>query len=68
MKSKIKEILKVISWREFANIYFQRSPLWFYEKLEGPEHESGFSLEETDTLKQGLLDLSERIKRVANSI
>ena len=68
MKSKIKEILKVISWREFANIYFQRSPLWFYEKLEGNEHESGFSLEEIYTLKHGLLDLSERIKRVANSI
>ena len=68
MKSKIKEIGMAISWRDFANTYFEKSPLWFHEKLEGAEHDCGFSPEERATLKNGLLDLSNRIKSVAESI
>ena len=68
MKSKIKEIGMAISWRDFANTYFEKSPLWFQEKLEASDNNCGFSSEETTTLKNGLLDLSNRIKHVADSI
>ena len=68
MKEKIKEIHMAISWRYFSNTYFDKSPLWFKEKLESTDNHSGFSSEEATTLKNGLLDLSDRIKHVADSI
>lgn len=68
MKQKFKSILPFISWRGFANVYFEKSPLWFFEKMEGSDQEKGFSKEETETLKHGLNELSERIKSVANSL
>ena len=34
MKKRIKDIQMAISWREFANMYFQRSSSWFYHKLD----------------------------------
>ena len=30
MKKKVKDIQMAISWRDFANTYFQRSSSWFY--------------------------------------
>ena len=32
MKKKMKDILMCVSWRDFANTYFQRSSSWFYHK------------------------------------
>ena len=35
MKKKLSDVLMAISWREFANTYFQRSSSWFYHKMDG---------------------------------
>ena len=71
MKKRIKDIQMAISWREFANTYFHRSSSWFYHKLDGIDGnggEGGFTEEEAEQLRGALIDLSERIRRVADSI
>lgn len=71
MKKKIKDIQMVISWREFANTYFQRSSSWFYHKLDGIDGnggQGGFNEEEAKQMRSALIDLSNRIRRVAETI
>ena len=71
MKKRIKDIQMAISWREFANTYFHRSSSWFYHKLDGIDGNGGvggFTEEEAEQLRGALIDLSERIRRVADSI
>ena len=60
-----------ISWREFANTYFQRSSSWFYHKLDGIDGnggEGGFTPQEAEQMRGALIDLSNRIRRAAESI
>lgn len=71
MKKRIRDIQMAISWREFANTYFHRSSSWFYHKLDGIDGnggEGGFTEQEAEQLRGALIDLSERIRRVADSI
>lgn len=71
MKKRIRDIQMAISWREFANTYFHRSSSWFYHKLDGIDGnggEGGFTEEEAEQMRDALIDLSERIRRVADSI
>ncbi|MBQ6203613.1 MAG: DUF5053 domain-containing protein [Prevotella sp.] len=71
MKKRIKDIQMAISWREFANTYFQRSSSWFYHKLDGIDGnggEGGFTPEEAEQMRGALIDLSDRIRRAAESI
>ena len=71
MKKRIRDIQMAISWREFANTYFHRSSSWFYHKLDGIDGnggEGGFTEEEAEQMRGALIDLSERIRRVAESI
>ncbi|MBR1558351.1 MAG: DUF5053 domain-containing protein [Prevotella sp.] len=71
MKKRIRDIQMAISWREFANTYFHRSSSWFYHKLDGIDGnggEGGFTEEEAEQMRGALMDLSERIRRVAESI
>ena len=71
MKKRIRDIQMAISWREFANTYFHRSSSWFYHKLDGIDGnggEGGFTEEEAEQMRGALIDLSERIRRVADSI
>ncbi len=71
MKKKMKDILMCISWREFANTYFQRSSSWFYHKMDGIDGnggEGGFNEEEVEQMRGALIDLSNRIRRAAESI
>ena len=71
MKKRVRDIQMAISWRDFANTYFQRSSSWFYHKMDGIDGnggEGGFSEEETEQLRKALFDLSSRIRRVAESI
>jgi len=35
MKRKVQDILMSVSWRDFANTYFQKSSSWFYHKMDG---------------------------------
>lgn len=71
MKKRIKDIQMTISWREFANTYFQRSSSWLYHKLDGIDGnggEGGFTPQEAEQMRGALLDLSNRIRRAAENI
>ena len=71
MKKKLKDVLMAISWREFANTYFQRSSSWFYHKMDGIDGnggKGGFNEEEVEQMRGALIDLSNRIRRVAENI
>lgn len=68
MKHRLHDILMLISWREFANNYFHRSSSWFYHKMDGIDGnggQGGFTPEECAHLRSSLLDLSDRIRRLA---
>ena len=71
MRSYISDIQVAISWREIARTYFNKSASWLYHKLDGIDGNGGhdsFSTEEALQLKGALVDLSERIRKVADSI
>ena len=71
MKKKVKDIQMAISWRDFANTYFQRSSSWFYHKMDGIDGNGGiggFSVEEAEQMRGALIDLSNRIRRAAENI
>ena len=71
MKKKMKDILMCVSWRDFANTYFQRSSSWFYHKMDGIDGNGGsggFNAEEAEQMRGALIDLSNRIRRAAENI
>ena len=71
VKQKMSDILIAISWREIARTYFGKSSSWLYHKLDGIDGNGGtggFSPEEALQLKGALCDLSDRIRRAADSI
>mgnify|MGYP000643625155 FL=1 len=71
VKSKISDILVAISWREIARAYFGKSSSWIYHKLDGIDGNGGaggFTPDEAMQLKGALCDLSDRIRRAADSI
>lgn len=71
MKSRMSDILVAISWREIARAYFGKSSSWLYHKLDGIDGNGGaggFTPEEAMQLKAALCDLSDRIRRAADSI
>ena len=71
MKKKIRNIQMAISWRDFADTYFQRSSSWFYHKMDGIDGNGGiggFNEKEAEQMRNALFDLSDRIRRVAEGI
>ena len=71
MKRKVQDILMSVSWRDFSNTYFQKSSSWFYHKMDGIDGNGGaggFNAKETEQLRNALMDLSARIRRVAENI
>ena len=71
MKQQMSDILLSISWGCLARDYFSKSASWFYNKfngIDGNRKPTEFSLEERIQLKGALCDLSERIRRAADSI
>lgn len=71
VKQKMSDIIVSISWREIARTYFGKSSSWLYHKLDGIDGNGkpgGFTPEETLQLKGALVDLSDRIRRAADSI
>ena len=71
MKKRIRDIQMTISWREFANTYFQRSSSWLYHKLDGIDGnggEGGFTPQEAEQMRGALIDLSNRIRKAAENI
>lgn len=71
VKTRLSDILAVISWREMARTYFGKSSSWFYHKLDGIDGNGGvggFSGKEALQLKEALYDLADRIRRAADTI
>ena len=71
MKKRLADIMLAVSWREFANTYFEKSSSWFYHKLDGVDGnggKGGFSEMEALQLRSSLIDLSERIRRAADEV
>lgn len=71
IKSKMSDILVAVSWREIARTYFGKSSSWLYHKLDGIDGNGGaggFTPDEAMQLKGALCDLSDRIRRAADSI
>ena len=68
----VDDILLAVSWREIARDYMKKPASWLHEKIDGYLRNGTpvmpMSNDETKMLKDGLLDLSERIKKVANSL
>ncbi len=71
MKGRLADILMSISWADLSRDYFGKSGSWLYHKLDGIDGNkkpTGFTVEERYQLKGALVDLSERIRRAADSI
>lgn len=71
MKKQLEDILLAISWRELADRYFEKSGSWLYHKLDGIDGNrkpTDFTEDEKFQLKGALTDLSDRIRRAADSI
>lgn len=71
VKKKMSDILVAVSWREIARTYFGKSSSWLYHKLDGIDGnggQGGFTVDEAQQLKAALCDLSDRIRRAADSI
>lgn len=71
VKQKMSDILVAISWREIARTYFGKSSSWLYHKLDGIDGnggKGGFTPEEAQQLKDALCNLSERIRRAADTL
>ena len=60
----MQDILLCVSWREIANTYFDRPASWLYNKLNGIDDNE----KEKELLRGALFDLSERIRRAAETI
>ena len=71
MKAQLSDLLISISWADLANRYFNRSGSWLYHKLDGIDGNKkppAFTDEEREQLRGALIDLSDRIRRAADSI
>lgn len=71
MKAQMQDLLISISWSDLAKRYFGKSGSWLYHKLDGIDGNRKpieFSEAEKEILKGALVDLSDRIRRVADTI
>lgn len=71
MKRRMSDIYLAVSWREISRTYFDKSVSWFQQKMygiDGNGGQGGFTPAEAERLYAALNDLSERIRRAADSI
>lgn len=71
MKQRMGDIYLAVSWREIARTYFDKSVPWFQHKMYGIDGNGGtggFTEEEAQQLRGALADLSNRIRKAADSI
>ena len=71
MYQQLADIDENISWGALAKEYFNKSASWFYHKMDGIDGNGGaggFNTQETEQLRNALMDLSTRIRRVAENI
>ena len=70
-KSKLQDILLMVTWGKIANQYFNRSASWIYNKLnnrDGNGGEGTFTEGEIVILKGALVDFADRIRKCADSL
>jgi hypothetical protein len=71
VKEKLRDILAEINYGQLCMQYFHKSPTWLYNKINRNivnGKPSDFSQEELAMLKEALCNLSDRIKRVADTL
>ncbi len=71
MRQKLQDLLVAISWADLSRTYFGKSSSWLYHKMDGRDGNgkpTAFTPEEAEMLKGALVDLSDRIRRAANTI
>ena len=71
VKQRLFDIIMKITWREVAHDYFGKSANWLYHKLygiNGMGAPGGFTESELCQLKEGLIDLSEKIRATAERL
>ncbi len=71
IKMALKDIFLFIVWGKFANVYFDRSSSWLYNKFNGRDGNGGigeFTEAEKERLKMSLLDFSDKIRKTAESL
>lgn len=59
-----------VSWAEISRTYFGKSASWIYNKLKGIDGNGGvgdFTPAEKETLKNALFDISDRIRKAAET-
>ncbi len=71
VKQRIQDIQLLVSWREIAHTYFDKSSSWLYHKLDGIDGNGGaggFTEDEKEMLRNALHDVARRINEAANNI
>lgn len=71
VKQQLTSLLTALSWADFSRTYFGKSNSWLYHKMNGIDGNgkpTQFTEEELKTLKNGLLDLSAKIAKAAESL
>lgn len=71
VKQQLNDILMLVSWREVARQYFDRSSSWLYHKMDGIDGNGGkgdFTFSERVQLKGALCDMADRLRRAADKI
>ena len=71
MRQKLYDLLVAISWADLSRTYFGKSSSWLYHKMDGRDGNgkpTTFTAEEQEQLKGALIDLSNRIRKVAETI
>ena len=66
VKSKINDVFLFITWGKIANVYFDKGAPWLYDRMY--ERDSEFTPEELLQFKGALVDLSERIRKCADTL
>lgn len=71
VKQSLRDIYLFITWGKFANVYFDKSSSWIYNKFNGRDGnggEGGFTDSEKAQFKSALFDFSEKIRRIAEKL
>ena len=71
IKSKLEDILLMITWGKMSNQYFGRSASWIYNKMNGRDGNGGegsFTENELIILKGALVDFADRIRKCADTL
>ena len=70
-KEKLSDVIYDLNISRLSRTYFQKSPSWLYHKFDGRDGNGAtidFTEQELDTLRNALLDLSDRIRTAAEKL